>query len=73
MSEDSNDSDRKLPDGGSSRSSISVGSGTKARFDTLRRQLSAHEDEDMTGDDTLAYLMDNFESEHEWADTDGDE
>jgi hypothetical protein len=68
MSEDDENSDSGSQ--GSSRSSISVSSRTKGRFDTLRRQLSAHEDEDMTGDGTLAHLLDYFESAHEWVSTD---
>ncbi|WP_435078401.1 hypothetical protein [Halococcus sp. AFM35] len=56
---------------GSSRSSISVSESTKARFNTLRRQYAAHANEDMTGDDTLELLLDSFEEEHDWANTEG--
>ena len=58
-------------DASSNRSSISVSVRTKERFDTLRRQLSAHENEDMTGDDTLELLLDSFEESNDWADTEG--
>lgn len=67
MSEDGNDScsDR-------ARSSISVRAATKERFDTIRRQLAAFENEDMTGDETLSRLLDSFESGHDWAATQKD-
>lgn len=56
----------------SGRSSISASGETKSRFDSFRRQLSAHVDKDMTGDDTLAYLLDEFEDEYDWVDLGGD-
>lgn len=59
-------------DSASGRSSISVSTETKQRFNTLRRQYSAHANEDMTGDDTLDLLLDSFDEHHDWADTDGD-
>lgn len=55
----------------SKRSSISIDSEIKDRFDSLRRQYSAREDEDMTGDDTLELLLDSFEESNDWADTEG--
>lgn len=58
-------------DSGSGRSSISVSNSTKERFNTLRRQYSAHENADMTGDDTLELLLDSFEEDHDWANTEG--
>ena len=57
-------------DSSSGRSSISTSSDTKSRFDSFRRQLSAHVDKDMTGDDTLAYLLDEFEDEYDWVNLD---
>ena len=56
-------------DSTSARSSISVSTETKERFNTLRRQYSAHKNEDMTGDDTLELLLDSFDNGHEWANT----
>ena len=56
-------------DSTSARSSISVSVETKERFNTLRRQYSAHVNADMTGDDTLERLLDSFEEEHDWANT----
>jgi hypothetical protein len=53
----------------SARSSISVSASTKERFNTLRRQYAAHANEDMTGDDTLELLLDEFEESNDWADT----
>ncbi|WP_152420281.1 hypothetical protein [Halococcus thailandensis] len=53
----------------SGRSSISVSTETKQRFNTLRRLYSAHANEDMTGDDTLDLLLDSFDEHHEWSDT----
>lgn len=53
-------------DNSSSRSSVSVDSSTKERLGTVRRQLAAHEDRDMTGDDTINYLIDSFENANEW-------
>lgn len=61
----SDDDDNSTP----ARSSISVSTSTKARFNTLRRQYSAHANEDMTGDDTLELLLDSFEEDHDWANT----
>lgn len=58
-------------DSGSGRTSVSVRLTTKQRFDAFRRQLSAHENADMTHDDALKHLLESFESEHEWADTGG--
>ena len=60
-------------DSSSGRSSISTSSDTKSRFDSFRRQLSAHIDKDMTGDDTLAYLLDEFEDEYDWVDLGGND
>jgi hypothetical protein len=60
-------------DSGSGRTSVSVRTTTKQRFDAFRRQLSAHENADMTHDDALNHLLEHFESEHEWANTDGDD
>lgn len=54
---------------GSGRTSVSVGISTKDRFDAFRRQLSAHENADMTHDDALTHLLEHFEDEHDWANT----
>ena len=61
------DDDESAP----ARSSVSLSVETKKRFNTLRRQYSAHINEDMTGDDTLELLLDSFEEDHDWADTEG--
>lgn len=56
-------------DSSSGRTSISVRTETKERFDTFGRLLSAHENADMTQDDALNRLLEHFEDEHDWANT----